>query len=100
MRACRLDMHAHTHSSAIVYTHFILCLSQSVDTHLDIDMAAYLCIRASVNVCVCVAILYLRTLSGKVMFGLHMNDCIRIVGTIAKRKQGAGSLFRDASQRS
>ena len=51
-------------------------------------------------VCVCVAILYLRTLSGKVMFGLEMNDCNRTVGTLAKKKQGAGSLFRDASQRS
>ena len=49
---------------------------------------------------VCVAILYLRTLSGKVMFGLEMNDCTRTVGTLAKKKQGAGSLFRDASQRS
>ena len=48
--------------------------------------------------CVCVAILYLRTLSGKVMFGLEMNDCNRTVGTLAKKKQGAGSLFRDASQ--
>ena len=33
-------------------------------------------------------------------FGQQMDDSQEISRTIAKRKQGAGSLFRDASQRS